>query len=135
MTRKFLSIAVGILAGAIVIALVEMICQAIYPLPQDMDISNPLEMAEYVRVIPIGALLIVLLGWALGAIVSGLIASLIMKESKGISALICGAALLAMGIVNMMLIPHPIWFWFLGVLIFLPSAWVGFLLVDKKRSS
>ena len=39
--------------------------------------------------------------------------------------LVLGVLFLAGGIVNMLLLPHPVWFWVLGVAVFLPSAYLG----------
>jgi uncharacterized protein YacL len=39
--------------------------------------------------------------------------------------LVLGAIFLAAAVVNLLLIPHPVWFWVVGVAVFLPTAYLG----------
>ncbi|MBL4715766.1 MAG: hypothetical protein COC01_03635 [Bacteroidetes bacterium] len=125
MLRNSLSIAAGIITGGILIFLVEKLGHTIYPHPADFDYTDKEALAELIQNAPIGALLFVILAWTVGSFGGGLVASLISNEAKMRKALIVGVVLMLLGIMNMMMIPHPLWFWALGLAVYLPMAYLG----------
>jgi hypothetical protein len=73
---------------------------------------------------PVGALLVVLVGWALGTLVGGFIAARIATRAPGRHAIIFGGIIALAGIANNLMLPPPIWFWIAGLVV--PMA-AGFL--------
>jgi hypothetical protein len=73
---------------------------------------------------PAAALLVVWLGWAVGAFAGGWTAARLAKPSTPRTLLVLGALLTLAGIANNLMIPPPAWFW-LGVLMFFPFTWWG----------
>jgi hypothetical protein len=134
MIRKILAVVLGVVAGGIVIGVSEAIAHTIYPVPAGLDPSKPEMIAEYIRTAPLGALIAVLISWALGALVAGVVATLIARVADAKSALIAGGVLLLFSLINMFVIPHPVWFRIAGILLFLPLAGLGYVLV-KPRSA
>jgi membrane-associated protease RseP (regulator of RpoE activity) len=49
--------------------------------------------------------------------------------------MILGLIFLGGAIINMREIHHPLWFWIVGVLIFLPSAYFGALLAAPREGA
>ncbi len=133
MRRSLGSVIVGFVAGAVVIMAVEAVSQAIYPLPPGVDPKNPEALRAYMAVVPTGALLLVLLAWALGAFAGGLVASRLAGRAPLGHALAAASILLAGGIVNMLMIPHPAWFWVAGIAVFFPAAYLGARLLGNRR--
>ncbi|MCK6623004.1 MAG: hypothetical protein HUU32_18855 [Calditrichaceae bacterium] len=196
MMRSVLAVIAGVVAAGIIIALVEMAGQQIYPLPEGVNPADPESVKAAMANIPTGGLLFVLLAWALGSFGGGWLAariagsfkliklteqSLVNLKSEGLPidiisklkiikdigsakeeeefwgilkatigdeqsvkykllilkhalvtnqhrvlhGMIVGGIMLLAGIVNMAMIPHPLWFWVVGVLIFLPAAYLG----------
>ena len=74
----------------------------------------------------------VIIGYALGALVSGFIATKISKDGKPTAALICGIIFLVFTIYNMTVLPTPIWFWVLGILVW-TLVLAGYRLALNKK--
>jgi len=125
MMRSVLAVIAGVVAAGIIIALVEMAGQQIYPLPEGVNPADPESVKAAMANIPTGGLLFVLLAWALGSFGGGWLAARIATQSRVLHGIIVGGIMLLAGIVNMAMIPHPLWFWVVGVLIFLPAAYLG----------
>lgn len=125
MGKRILAVLAGLITGMIVIGLVEYISHQIYPPPADFDYTNKEALAELMKNIPVGALIIVIIAWAAGSFAGGFVASKIGRE-KGITlGLIVGAILMLAGIINMLMIPHPIAFWIGGLTVYLPFSYWG----------
>lgn len=133
MFRKFLAIFIGLFAGMTAIWVVMVIGHAVYPPPQELDHNNREAIEAYMTTAPLGAFLFILLGWAVGSYVAGLVSTLIAKDNKSIHALICGCILLFLGIYNLVSFTHPVWFWPSLAFIFIPFAWLGFRTLSKKK--
>ena len=129
--RSSLAVIAGGVVGVVVVFVVESIGPVVYPPPPGMDFKNPEAVKAMMKNLPAGALLIVLLAWALGALAGGWVAARIAKRSHVVHALVVGALLLAGGVVNLVAIPHPLWFTVVSVLLFLPAAWAGARLAHR----
>lgn len=130
MLRMIGAVIAGLLTGGILIAAVEGISSTVYPLPEGLDMADRAALANYTMNMPMGAYLFVLAGWILGAFGGGAVAVIISKHSR--TAIIVGAILTLGGLANMYMIPHPTWFWIVGVLVFIPSAVAGGKIAMKK---
>jgi hypothetical protein len=84
---------------------------------------------------PVGALLVVLVGWALGSLVGGFLAAWIGGDARVRLALILGVLLTLAGIANNLMLPPPGWFWIPTLLIFLPAAYAGAQLAPQRSSA
>ena len=133
MLRKILGVVAGVVAGALVVFAVEGIGHSIYPPPAGTDLHDPEALKALMLTLPRGALLFVVLGWTLGAFAGGAVAGLI---GRGIvPALLTGAIQLLFGIMTMLMIPHPAWMMALGILLPVPCAWVGGLLLVRSSKA
>ena len=83
---------------------------------------------------PFGALLVVLVGWALASLVGGWVTARIATNSPAGHGLVLGALLTLGGIANNLMIPPPIWFWVVGLVVFIPAAYAGARLAPGRRS-
>ncbi len=123
--RNFLSVAAGVIAGAVIVALVEWVGHRMYAPPAGLDFSDPDAVRAMMKEIPRGALAMVLVAWALGAFAGGWVAAHFAKSSPLRAALTVGGVLLLLGVMTMISLPHPLWFWVVGIILFLPSAHLG----------
>jgi pimeloyl-ACP methyl ester carboxylesterase len=124
MLRRLLAVIAGLAVGAGIVFAVETLSAALYPLPPGTDAANAAAMKAFVAQLPTWALLLVLFGWGLGALAGGWVAARVAGRVRG-PARVVGLALLGAAVFNMLTIPHPLWFWAVGVLIFLPAAELG----------
>jgi hypothetical protein len=125
MGRSILAVLLGVVVGGLMVAAVEFVSHLIYPPPPGLDPANIEALKTAMANAPAGALLFVLLAWALGSLGGGWLAASIARRSPTRHALIVGAVLMAMGILNMVMIPHPPSFWLAALVLFLPAAYLG----------
>ena len=130
--KKVLSVVAGLVVGMIVIGLVEGLGHLFFPPPEGLDMSDMEVVAEYIKTAPILSLLWVILAWFIGAFAGGAVATMVNKDADRMPAYLVGGILTLSGILNIVMIPHPIWFW-LGILVFLPAALAGRkVIVDRQ---
>lgn len=80
--RKFLSILLGIILGSIAVFIVETIGHLIFPPPAGIDVTDPEQLKQVIEQLPIGALIFVLLAWAIGSFVGGYVTSKVAKTDS-----------------------------------------------------
>ncbi|OBW40113.1 hypothetical protein AB670_03580 [Chryseobacterium sp. MOF25P] len=117
MLKKILAVVAGIIVGSICVWAVETVNHLIYPYPEGMKPGDMEGFKNYIEALPFLGKFMVIIGYALGALVSGFIATKISKDGKPTAALICGIIFLVFTIYNMTVLPTPIWFWVLGILV------------------
>jgi hypothetical protein len=76
---------------------------------------------------------VVLLGWALGSFVGGLLAAWIGWNAPTANALVLGGLLTLAGIANNLMIPPPPWFWIPSLVVFLSAAYAGARLAPRRN--
>jgi len=123
MARRILGVLAGVVAGVVAIMIVEMIGHAVYPLPPGLDPRDREAIAAFIKSAPLGVMLFVLAAYAIGSFVAGLLARLLGRTRP--PALVAGAILMALGVVNLVMIPHPVWFWAVSLVLYVPLAWAG----------
>lgn len=123
--RSIVAILLGSVLAGVLIAVLESAGHLVYPPPPGLDPGDIEALKAAMADIPTGALLLVLLAWGVGTFAGGWLAAGIARRAPTVHAMIVGALFLAAGVMNMLMIPHPRWFWFPGVAVFLPAAFAG----------
>jgi hypothetical protein len=124
--RNVLSIFAGTFVAIILIALVQAVAHSMYPPPPGFDFNDPAALAELMATAPLGALLLVILSYALGTFAgSALAARLSAPDGPIRQGLFVGALMLIAGVMNLKAIPHPLWFWIACIAVFLWTGWFG----------
>jgi hypothetical protein len=117
---------VAVVAGVVVAfalaAAIEWLGQQAYPTPPGVDFSNPGQARDDIRNLPIGALLLVLVSWIVATFCGGIVAGAIEKGRPRRAAGIVGVVVLLATLANLVLIPQPLWFSFVGVASIIVSA-------------
>lgn len=121
--------ALGLAAGAVVafalIAGIQALNQALYPPPAGLDFNDRAAVAEYIALAPLGAMLVVLAGYAVGTFAGAFVAAKAAGWAPVGHALILGGLFLAAGVANVVMLPHPAWFTAASLAVFVPAAWLG----------
>lgn len=125
MANRIISIVVGVIVGVLVVTLGEMIQHQFYPVPEGLDFKDKEAMKAFVETMSMGALVSLVFIWILSSFIGGLIAARIAKTRWQLSAMITGGILLLGAILNMFMIPHPVWMVIVTVLLYLPAAYLG----------
>jgi hypothetical protein len=85
--------------------------------------------------LPRAALLLVLVGWALGTFAGAYVAGRLARRVPIAHGLVVGVLFLAAGVANMLMLPHPIWMWMAGVAAFLAGGYGGGRLAARKAAA
>jgi hypothetical protein len=100
----------ALVVAMLIITLCEGLSSHLYPLPADLDPKNREAMDAYVAGLPVAALLLVLSGYGLAALVGGWLATRLSKAPTLQPAMIVAAVLLGGSVMNLRGIHHPAWF-------------------------
>ena len=132
MIKSTLSVLAGLATAVAIFLIGEQLNHALYPTPAGFDFSNTSAVKTFYDNQPIAYWLVALLTWTIGSFACGAIIKFISKSKKIVLPLIAGGILTASGVANIFALPHPTWFVVVGLLIFLPSVYVGFQLLGRK---
>jgi hypothetical protein len=135
MLRKVLSVLAGISVAVLIFMAFEALKNRLYPIPANVDRANHQQMEAFVNTLPLAALLLDLAGWIVGSFLCGIVVRLITRTPAQTSAYIAGLFLMTAGIVDIFILPHPVWFIILGLLTFIPFTLLGHFTAGKMRLS
>ncbi len=133
--KRVLAVLAGLVVGILVIFLSQAIEMLIFPPPVNFDPNDPIQLKELMEKAPPTSLALVLIGYFLGAFVGGLIATVVVKGQSWVPALIVGAVLTVLGLINLLAIPHPIWFTMSGLIIYFIGVFVAFSTYTKFKKN
>ncbi len=138
MLRSVLAVILGLVIGSIVNMGLIYLGSELVPPPPGVDVSNADSIAASIHLYQAKHFIAPLLAHALGTLVGAVIAYSIAANHQQRAAWVVGCIFLIGGVVAALMIPAPIWFLSLDlVLAYLPMAWLGIKLstrfVKKKR--
>jgi hypothetical protein len=107
MIRAVLGIVAGLAAAVLTVMAVQALGHALYPYPADVDLSDPEQIARVFPTIPVAAKLFVVAAWLGGALIGAAVAKAIVGRSWAAWAI---TGFIAVGaVMNLFVIPHPVW--------------------------
>lgn len=132
--RNILAVIAGLLVGSIVNIGIIMISGSIVPPPEGADLTTMEGIKEAMPLMEFKHFIMPFLAHALGTFVGAFIAALIAVSHQLNMARIVGVVFLAGGIYNVILLPSPLWFNIVDlVLAYIPMACIGGRLVAKNK--
>lgn len=120
MLKRIGAVIAGLIAGTVVVFVNETISARMYPLPPGTKMSDLVSARAAMSSMPIGAYLMILIGWIVGLFVATTVANRIDTESP-LAGWVTGTVLLVVTCTNMFVLPHPIWMWG-AVLVLFPAT-------------
>jgi hypothetical protein len=139
--RSALRSTAAVLAGFVVASIVMMIIETIngrvlYPeLGKAAEgVADRERLRALLATAPAGALLVVIAGWILGAVAGGWAAVRLSARRTTIHGLVVGALLTLGGVANNLMIPPPLWFWIVSLVVLMPAAYLGARLARPHRA-
>jgi hypothetical protein len=135
MVKNILSVILGLIASFVTILIFESISHIIHPMPEGMDLNDMEAIKGYISTAPSIVFVLVILGYAIGSLVAGLISSAIAVTNKMTKAITVGGILMGLGAYNLFMIPHPIWTIIISIFVFIPCSYIGGLLGIKLSSN
>jgi hypothetical protein len=130
MGRAILAVVAGCVLSVLIVAGVEALGHQIYPPPVGIDVRDPAVMRTVIAQMPVGAFVILVFGWMLGAGLGAWLATRLSGTGKAWPGGIVGGATLGATGINLFTIMHPTWV-IVAALIGIPLAtWVGIRLAQ-----
>ena len=134
MFKNILSVILGLAASSFIIFASEVIGHIIYPPPAGLDINDMDAVKAFSASAPLIVFILVIVAYAIGSFVGGLIAASIASQNKMTKSITVGGILMGLGAYNLLMIPHPIWTIVISIFLFIPCSYVGGILGIKISS-
>ena len=135
MGRNIAAGIVGVIVAFAVVWIVEKIGHTVYPPPTDLNFADAEAMKDYVATVPLGALLFVAAAWFAGATAGTCAACAIGTAKPMYLAVVVGGLVFVAASMNLVMIPHPMWFSVLGLVGILVGAGLGTMCKRAKAES
>lgn len=132
--RNTLVVIIAIVIGGLIIYFSEMLIKIIFPLPSHIDPMDMESLKSYLPTAPVGSFALLILAHAAAAFISGWLISIFAKTNIQFLALITGLIWTLVGVTNIVMLPHPIWFSIADTCVFLPMTILGTKLYKGRLS-
>ncbi len=133
--KNILAVIAGIIAGGALNMGIIMISGSIIPPPEGADITTMEGLKASMHLMEPKHFLMPFLAHAFGTFLGALIAALIVPAQKVKLAMIVGGWFLLGGIVNILMLPSPLWFTFTDLIgAYIPMAYLGTKLITRKEN-
>ena len=134
---NIVGIVVGIGAGMVLMMVLHMASMLVYPPPEGVDFmsqeaENQERMKEWFATLPTGAFLLATVCHGLGCLGGVIVAMLIAGRRTLWPAVFVGIFFTVAGLMNLASIPHPSWYPFVDLPVYLTLAVIGGLLLFKE---
>lgn len=133
MARTMVAVLVGLLVMFVCVAAIEIVGIYHYPPPLGMDVKDPGAMNAWIATLPVAALLIVLVAWAVGAVAGAWTAARMSHAHPFLSAMLIGVTVLLATTTSFYQYAHPVWMMIVGLALPLPMAWLGYRIAVPTR--
>jgi hypothetical protein len=127
--RGILAVMLGSVAAFVTVGVLEVLGHMVFPPPPGLDMHDSTALKQ----LPTGALVTVLLAWGIGTFIGAWVAARLAPAAKIAFGLGIGVLFLLAGVSTMIMIPHPIWMWVVGMAEPLPMAYFGAWLASDRR--
>jgi hypothetical protein len=132
--RNILAVVAGIIIGGAVNMGIILISSSIIPPPEGADITTMEGLKASMHLMQPKHFIMPFLAHALGTLVGAYIAATIVVNHKMKFAVAIGGWFLLGGIVNIFMLPSPIWFTVVDLAVaYVPMAYLGGKLATKKK--
>ncbi|MCH8276694.1 MAG: hypothetical protein IIA50_04030 [Bacteroidetes bacterium] len=129
--KKLFSLLMGLVAGVIVIILIQLISHLVFTMPEGLEVTHYGQWGRYLDQMPKSAIAAILLGWFGGAYVASYIATRSSKDISLLSAAMEGLLFTGGGVMILSAASYPAWMWIVGI----ASIVLGSLLGGQKAIS
>ena len=130
----FLAAFAGIMTAGLLIVSIETLGDSIFP-TADVNFNDPESLKTLMDHMPLAAKLCILLGCSPAPSRDPGWGRHLAARLPMLIGAIVGAFLLAMAIWSMLVIPHPVWFWIVSMVVSLTATCCGALLGSKQRGA
>ena len=125
MARAIFSIVAGLITAVALIGGMTILTHRLYPPPPGVDARDPEAIRELIAVMPISALILIVVGWILGAGLGSHMAVRVARRAVRWPGFLVGTLIVLASLYNLFTIPHPIWFFVVAVIGVPLATWIG----------
>jgi hypothetical protein len=104
---------------------VEVLSLQLYPFPPGVDPSDLEVCRAHVAQLPAGAFLLGAAGWGLGTLLSSWLATRLGSGRHRAHGIVVGLVLIAAAVTNMLMLPYPVWFWMVNLVVLPLCTYLG----------
>ena len=134
--RNILAVIVGLAVGAGVNMSLIVLGPLVIPPPLGVDVADAQSLSTSMHLFESKHFLFPFLAHALGTLAGALTAFLIAASYRSVFAYAVGAVSLAGGIAATLMIPAPMWFMILDLVVaYIPMAWIGTMLGRRLKGA
>jgi hypothetical protein len=131
--KNIIAVVTGLIAGSAVNMGIIMISGSVIPPPDGADVTTMEGLQEAMHLFEPKHFLMPFLAHALGTFIGAVLVAKIAANHKMKFALAIGCIFLAGGVINVILLPSPLWFTFTDLLLaYFPMAYLGGKLVVEE---
>jgi hypothetical protein len=132
--RNVIAVILGLLIGSLVNMGLIMVSGQVIPPPGGVDVTNVESLKASMHLFEPKHFLFPFLAHALGTLVGAMVASMLAATQRMKMALVVSAFFLLGGVTNLFLLPAPIWFAALDLIVaYIPMGWLGGKLAESLR--
>lgn len=132
--KKVLPIITGVIVGFLIVFIGDSVTHRLYPPPAGINFMDKAALDTFVASIPTYVLVVMLLFWLLSSFLGGLVAARLHRADWKKKSIITGSILMAAALLNMIMIPHPLWMLIASIALYIPVAFLGGWMVRPKNS-
>jgi hypothetical protein len=133
--RLVAAVLLGLILGSIVNMSLIMLGTTVIPPPAGADVTTVEGLKASMHLLEARHFVFPFLAHALGTLVGAFIASLLAPGRSRVPAYVVGGLFLLGGIANVVMLPAPVWFSAMDLLLaYLPAAWLGQVLAARVQS-
>ncbi len=125
MLRNLLGVIAGVIAGSIVFLSIQWVNSLIVGSPQGFDSYDSGAKKAFLDNMPLYGWLVILLSYALGSFVAGLVGGKLAESDTKIFPVVIALIFMLGWLSNIMVLPHPLWIVITVFLIYLPATLAG----------
>ena len=131
MARGF-SVTIGLVVGIIANMLIVQISMVLYPIPQGVDVSEPTQLALWMRQMPFSQMALVFTAHCTQAAVGAFAGGWVNRNTAQRTGWMVGAISATFSALNLTQIAHPEWFWLEIPICIILGGTIGRLLQDSE---
>src|SRR5262249_30036218 len=118
LVRSAGAVLAGLVVAAVLVVGVEAFSSVVHPFPPDVDPTDYEVCKAHVARYPAWVLAVAVLAWGLTTFSGAWLATRIGPGRHRAHGVVVGLILLALVVVNMSMLPYPVWFWVANLLAF-----------------
>lgn len=133
--RFVAAVLLGLIVGSVVNMGLIMLSGKVIPPPPGADLTTVEGLKASMHLLEARHFVFPFLAHALGTLVGAFIAGLLAPGRSTVPAYVVGGLFLLGGIANVVMLPAPVWFSAVDLLLaYMPAAWIGQALAARMRS-